>query len=80
MGVAKRSAWLESLPECLQRDFRHYVVDGRNEYVELIARQFSWREWLWTDGHREQSPARGPVVGEGEGPAEPGVAPDRGGV
>ena len=53
-------------------DFRHYVVDGRDGYVELIARQFRWREWLWTEGEREQAPARGSVVGEGEGPAEPG--------
>lgn len=66
--VARQSAWLESLPDPYRRDFRHYVVDGRDGYVELIAQQFRWREWLWTNGHREQVPARQPVVGEGEGP------------
>jgi hypothetical protein len=43
--VAKRSAWLESLPNFFRPDFRHYVVDGRDGYVELIAREFKWREW-----------------------------------
>lgn len=38
--VAKQSAWLEGLPSFFRRDFRHYVVDGRDGYVELIARNF----------------------------------------
>ncbi len=42
--VAKQSAWLESLPLFFRQDFRHYVVDGRDGYVELIAREFKWRE------------------------------------
>jgi hypothetical protein len=67
--VAERSAWLESLPDFFRRDFRHYVVDGRGGYVELIASQFRWREWLWTVGDRELAPLQRPVVGEGEGVA-----------
>jgi hypothetical protein len=65
--VAKQSSWLASLPDFFRRDFRHYVVDGRDGYVELIARRFKWREWLWSEGKRELVPARSPVVGEGEG-------------
>jgi hypothetical protein len=65
--VAKQSAWLVSLPDFFRRDFRHYVVDGRDGYVEVIARQFKWREWPWTEGLRELASARMPVVGEGEG-------------
>ena len=65
--VAKQSAWLESLPDFFRRDLRHYVVDGRDGYVELIARNFNWREWLWTEGERDLVPAGSPVVGEGEG-------------
>jgi len=67
--VAKQSAWLEGLPGHFRPDFKQYVVDGRDGYVELIARRFRWREWLWDDGHRELAPAHGPVVGEGEGDA-----------
>ena len=65
--VATRSAWLDGLPGYFRRDSRHYIVDGRDGYVELIARRFRWREWLWTEGHRELAPERGPVIGHGEG-------------
>lgn len=65
--VATRSAWLEELPEHFRRHSRHYVVDGRDGYVELIAERFRWREWLWTGGLRELAPTKGPPVAEGEG-------------
>ena len=66
--VATQSAWLATVPEFYQRDFRHYVVDGRDGYVEVIARSFKWREWLWGENcHREEAPSKGPVVGSGEG-------------
>lgn len=67
--VATKSAWLPSLAAFFQSDFRHYVVDGRDGYVELIARRFKWREWLWTDSHREDAPSKGPMVDSGEGVA-----------
>lgn len=67
--VATKSAWLLSLQDSFQTDFRHYVIDGREGYVELIARRFSWREWLWIDSHREKAPSKGPVVGSGKGVA-----------
>ncbi len=59
------AAWLESLPDWFRKDFRHYVVDARDGYVELIALGYRWREWPWAEGHREDAPTRGPVVGEG---------------
>lgn len=65
--VAKQSAWIESLPDFFRQDFRHYIVDGRDGYVELIARQFKWREWLWIEGARESLQSTTTVVGEGEG-------------
>jgi hypothetical protein len=67
--VARESEWLQSLPEFFQKDFRHYVVDGRDGYVELIAQSFKWREWLWAEGHREDAPKNGPIVGQGAGTA-----------
>lgn len=65
--VARHSEWLAGLPDCFRETCRHYVVDGREGYIELIARRFKWREWLWDEGHRESSQFSGPVVGEGEG-------------
>lgn len=65
--VAQQSIWLASLPKFFQSDFRHYVIDGRDGYVELIARRYRWREWLWVDCHREKAPLNGPIVGSGEG-------------
>ncbi len=64
---AAKSAWLASLPAFFHTNFRHYVVDGRDGYVELIASGFKWREWLWSDGHREDAPSKVPPVASGEG-------------
>jgi hypothetical protein len=67
--VALESAWLAGLPDRLRFGSRHYVVDGRDGYVELIASHFRWREWLWIECDRESAPSNGPVVGEGDGDA-----------
>lgn len=64
--VAQQSVWLAGIPNLLQRGFRHYVVDGRDGYIELIARRYRWREWLWREGERESASMKGPIVGEGE--------------
>jgi len=64
--VARESSWLRELPAPFRIDVRHYVVDGRDGYVELIARRFAWREWLWTDSTRDAA-SQGPIVGEGAG-------------
>lgn len=66
--VARESAWLISLPERFLQGSRHYVIDGRDGYVELIAAGYSWREWLWTNCHRDEAKT-GPAVAEGEGVA-----------
>ena len=65
--VALQSVWLAVLTDHFRLGSRHYVVDGRDGYVELIARRFRWREWLWDEGERELAPSSGPMVGEGEG-------------
>ena len=65
--VARESAWRKTLPEFFQKDYWHYVVNGRDGCVELIARSFKWREWLWVRGDREDAVKAGPIVGEGEG-------------
>ena len=43
------------------------MVDGDNGYVELIAKHFKWREWLWSAGHRDDAVKTGPVIAEGQG-------------
>lgn len=60
--VATKSAWLQSLPDV--QGSKHYVVVGRDGYVEVIARSFKWREWLWLSGHREATTADDPVADE----------------
>jgi hypothetical protein len=42
-----------------------YVVAGRNGYVELVASGFSWQEWIWDAGEREDLPASRPVAARG---------------
>ena len=64
---AQQSDWLSSLPSYFQQNFRHYVIDGRDGYVELVAKEYTRREWIWSDGHREESQLKGPVVGSGNG-------------
>ncbi len=66
--VAKDSEWIASLPIRVDDNpDNHYVVVGRDGYVELIARQFRWREWMWEGGRREDAPRAGPIVGSGQG-------------
>jgi hypothetical protein len=66
--VATRSDWLGSV----QRHFshiplRHYVIDGRDGYVEVLASGFSWREWIWNDGSRDLLVDPADAVGTGAG-------------
>lgn len=65
--VAQTSAWLPTLPKFCQKGYRHYVISGRDGYVELVARSFAWREWLWGQGQREDAGSIGSIVGHGEG-------------
>jgi hypothetical protein len=65
--VARQSAWLFSLDDFFRERSRHYVIDGRDGYIELIAESFSWQAWNWKDGPREEAPLRGPVVASGQG-------------
>ena len=65
--VATESEWLSSLPDAHYERSHHYVVVGRDGYVELIAERFRWREWLWTAGLRDDMAGLGPVVERGEG-------------
>ena len=67
--VATASEWLSRLGDSRKTDFQHYVVDGRDGYVELVARRFQWCEWLWIDSHREEAPSKGPIVDSGKGVA-----------
>ena len=63
--VAESSEWVASLPEQLRRDSHHYVIDGRDGYVELIAQGFVWKEWIWKDGLRDDVPSKEPSVDQG---------------
>lgn len=62
--IAERSAWLEGLPDIYRDNAKHYVLDGRDGYVEVIARGFYWKEWTWQSEHRDSAMTRAPVVEE----------------
>jgi len=64
--VAAQSSWLTELST---KQSHHYVVCGRDGYVELIAERYSWREWDWPDGVREDAASKPPVAsGSSDGP------------
>lgn len=63
---ASESDWLTSLDLC--GSYRHYVIDDRDGYVELIAQSYTWKEWLWTTGHRDDVVMTSEVVNTGNGP------------
>ena len=48
--VARQSDWLDSLPSRIRENRRHYVLDGRDGYAEVIADKFTWKEWIWNRG------------------------------
>lgn len=62
LWVAVDSPELESLRA---RGRNLYVVAGRSGYVELVASSFSWQEWIWDAGKREDLPASRPVAARG---------------
>ena len=44
--VADSSDWLESVPKFCKREFKHYLLDGRDGHVELLASKYRWAEWM----------------------------------
>jgi len=64
--VTNQSPWLSMLPTYFHDSFFHYLLTGRDGYVEVIARRYGWKEWLWINGNREDSIAVGDIVGSGE--------------
>jgi hypothetical protein len=75
--VVGESPWLttlehskqSSLHETLRKNLHHYVIDGRDGYVELIARKFRWSERVWhlPIDTEASSATLGPIIAEGEG-------------
>lgn len=63
---ASESDWLTSLK--LRDGFRHFVIDDRDGYVEVIAQSYTWKEWIWTTGHRDDVVKTSEVVNTGKGP------------
>jgi hypothetical protein len=57
--VVARSSWLSELRAS---DGYHYVICGRDGYVELIAKHYSWQEWEWCAGHRDDAVRTNPIA------------------
>lgn len=69
--VATQSTWLSEVQEQRRwpwaKELRHYVLVGRDNYIEVLARGFAWREWIWLGGEREQFTNPDDVVESGQG-------------
>jgi hypothetical protein len=64
--MATESPWLSSVG-LTHLALRHFVLAGRDSYIEVLASRFSWREWMWPSGPRDQYTRPNDVVGSGEG-------------
>lgn len=64
--VATRSDWQETAHASGWQKLNHYVLDGRDGYVEVLAERFRWREWLWTNGVRDELTSEADIIGSGE--------------
>src|SRR5262245_25560919 len=65
--VAMESDWLRSARMKYGDAPKHFILEGRDSYIEIIAESFSWREWLWPDGPRDNYQDASDVVGSGHG-------------
>jgi hypothetical protein len=43
--IATQSPWLDSIRMPYRKDAKHYVIEGRDGYVEVIATGYRWR-WV----------------------------------
>lgn len=44
--IAESSVWLASLDEFYRENCNHYLLDGRDGHVELLAAKYHWAEWI----------------------------------
>ena len=67
--VATSSTWLDEASRFppVGTEIRHYVLTGHDGYIEVLSSGYSWREWLWLSGHRDQYTNRDDVVALGSG-------------
>jgi hypothetical protein len=43
------STWIPALPSHFALH-HHFIIDGRDTCIEIVAEQFTWREWNWPIG------------------------------
>lgn len=57
----ENSKWILELPSIFH-SHHHFLVDGRDGCVEIVAERYSWQEWLWLPG-RESAflPGKAPI-------------------
>lgn len=67
--VATRSQWLDEAEGAMSEgsELRHYVLAGHDGYVEILSSGYTWREWLWPSGRRDQYVSLDDVVASGSG-------------
>lgn len=68
--LATVSPWLDSVRKkagVAHPALRHFLLAGRDSYIEILATGFAWREWMWPCGPRDQFTNQDDVVGFGSG-------------
>ncbi len=60
--VASQSDWLESVPDFYRQRCKHYLFDGRDGHVELLASQYRWTEWIVAENNKLEWSDVWPVV------------------
>lgn len=65
--IVANSEWLRSVRKMYGYAPRHYLLAGRDGFIEVIADSYCWREWLWNDGERHASIDPKRIVATGSG-------------
>lgn len=59
------STWIPELPSHFARH-RHYILDGRDGCVEIVAESYHWCEWNWPVGESLESALATAPTAQGE--------------
>lgn len=65
--VALQSDWADQTPSWTGQPHFHYVLAGRDGYVEVLAERYIWREWMWKLPRRDDNAEDSQIVAQGEG-------------
>ncbi|MFO0939682.1 MAG: hypothetical protein U0930_02830 [Pirellulales bacterium] len=63
----ENSTWIPGLP-ALFHSHHHFLIDGRDGCIEIIAERYHWKEWIWPPGCGSAYLQGTNPIDSGEGP------------